>query len=141
MLPHRRLAGETARRGLLEGAIGLSSSYSSIASPTDLEQGLTTGFPVRHLGRHLFARHLARGVSYGLLVKALGLFLLGTARRPDPLAIRSVVGLEEGLEEVQRDGQDDGGVLLRGDLAHRLEEPELQCRRALEPVRRLPEAL
>jgi hypothetical protein len=32
-------------------------------------------------------------------------------------------------------------VLLVGDLAHRLEEPQLQSRRALEPVRRLPQPL
>src|SRR5829696_3882329 len=50
-------------------------------------------------------------------------------------------GLEVGLEEVQRDGQDDGRVLLRGDLSHGLEEPQLQGCGALEPVRCLPEAL
>src|SRR5215211_77131 len=50
-------------------------------------------------------------------------------------------GVQVGLEEVQRDGQDDGRVLLCGDLAHRLEEPQLQCRRALQPIRCLPQAL
>ena len=51
---------------------------------------LTVGFPVGHLGRNLLARHLARGVSDGLLVQALclplGLFLLLAPRSPDPLA-------------------------------------------------------
>src|SRR5829696_658033 len=50
-------------------------------------------------------------------------------------------GVQVGFEEVQRDGQDDGRVLLRGDLSHGLEEPQLQGCGALEPVRRLPEAL
>src|SRR5829696_3633128 len=49
-------------------------------------------------------------------------------------------GLEVGLEEVQRDGQDDGRVLLRGDLSHGLEEPQLQGCGALEPIGCLPEA-
>jgi hypothetical protein len=43
------------------------------------------GFPVRHRGRNLLARHLECGLSYGLLVEALGLFLLLAARRPDSL--------------------------------------------------------
>jgi hypothetical protein len=47
----------------------------------------------------------------------------------------------KGPEEVQGNGQDDGGVLVDGDLAHRLKEPQLQRRRALEPVGGLPEAL
>src|SRR5215212_9984029 len=104
---------------------------------------LTFGFPVWHLAFNLLARHLSRSVSNGLLIQALGLFLLLAARRPDSLAIGggSVLGLKERLEEVKRYGQDDGGVLLRGDLAHRLKEPELQRRRALESIGGLPEAL
>ena len=43
--------------------------------PASLESQLTVGFPVRHLGRNLLARHLARDVSHGLLVEALGLLL------------------------------------------------------------------
>src|SRR5215212_8358887 len=87
---------------------------------------LTVGFTVWHLGRNLLARHLACGLSYGLLVEALGLFLLLVARRPDSLPIGSVLGLEERPEEVYRDGQDDSRVLLTRDLAHRLKQPELQ---------------
>src|SRR5215203_3719518 len=104
---------------------------------------LAVGFPVWHLGRDLLARHLAPSVSYGLLVEALGLFLLLAPRRPDFLAVGGcpVLGLEEGLEEVYGHRQDDGGVLVYRYLPHRLEEPELQRRRALQPVRGLPEAL
>src|SRR5215211_3935266 len=69
---------------------------------------LTIGFPVWHLGRNLLARYLAPSVSYGLLVEALGLFLLLEARRPDSLPIGSVLALKERPEEVYRDGQDDG---------------------------------
>ena len=48
---------------------------------------LTVGFAVRHLRRNLLTRHLACGLSYGLLVEALGLFLLLEARRPYFLAV------------------------------------------------------
>src|SRR5215217_6057467 len=105
---------------------------------------LAVGFPIWHLGRNLLARHLAPGLSYGLLVEALGFFLLLQARRPDFLAVGgggSVLGLEERLEEVYRDGQDDGGVLVYCDLSHSLKEPKLQSSRALQTVRCLPEAL
>src|SRR5215218_6485072 len=105
---------------------------------------LAVGFPVWHLSRNLLARHLAPGLSYGLLVEALGLFLLLEARRPYFLAVGgggSVLGLEERLEEVYGNGQDDGGVLVYCYLPHRLKQPELQRRRALEPVSGLPEAL
>src|ERR687897_1206471 len=98
----------TARRGLLVGARVLNGSYSSIASLSDLEQGLTTSSSIWHFGRYLLARHLARSVSHGLLVEALGLFLLLAPYRPDFLAIGggSVLGLKEGLEEVYGYGQD-----------------------------------
>src|SRR3954447_12324359 len=106
---------------------------------------LRVGFPVWdllwHLGRYRLARHLTRSVPHGLLVEALRLFLLLAARRPDSLAVGSVLGLEEGLEEVYGNRQDDGGVLLTGDLAHRLKQPQLQGRRALPPICGLPEAL
>src|SRR5215204_5989612 len=104
---------------------------------------LAVGFPVWHLGRDLLARHLAPGLSYGLLVEALGFFLLLEARRPDFLAVGggSVLGLEERLEEVYGNRQDDGGVLVYCYLPHRLKQPELQCCRALQTVRCLPEAL
>src|SRR5919107_413938 len=102
----------TARRGLLAGAESLNSSYSSIASLSEVEQGLTTSFSVWHFGRDLLARHLAPSVSNSLLVEALGLLLLLEARRPDFLAVGggggSVLGLQERLEEIYGDGQDDG---------------------------------
>src|ERR687897_2957790 len=95
----------TARRGLLVGARVLNGSYSSIASLSEVEQGLTTSFSVWHFGRYLLARHLAPSVSYGLLVEALGLLLLLAPCRPNFLAVGggSVLGLEEGLEEVYGD--------------------------------------
>src|SRR5215213_7910130 len=110
---------------------------------SSFERELTVGFPVWHLGRNRLARHLACGLSYGLLVEALGFFLLLQARRPYFLAIGggSVLGLQERLEEVYGDGQDDGGVLVDRDLPHRLKQPELQRRRALQTVCCLPEAL
>src|SRR5215203_139791 len=113
---------------------------------SSFESRLTVSFPVWHLAFNLLARHLAPGLSNGLLVEALSFFLLLQARRPDFLAVGgggggSVLGLEERLEEVYGDGQDDGRVLLRGDLAHRLKEPKLQSSRALQTVRGLPETL
>src|ERR687897_719950 len=118
----------TARRGLLVGARILNGSYSSIASLSDLEQGLTTSSSIWHFGRYLLARHLAPSVSHGLLVEALGLLLLLEARRPDFLAVggSSVLGLQERLEEVYGNGQDDGGVLVDCYLPHSLKQPELQ---------------
>src|SRR5215216_2684369 len=114
-----------------------------MASLSRLESRLTVGFPVWHLGRNLLARHLARGLSYGLLVESLGFFLLLDARRPHFLAVGggTVLGLEERLEEVYGDRQDDCGVLVYCDLPHRLKEPQLQRRRALQTVCCLPEAL
>src|SRR5215203_153772 len=120
----------------------MKRSYSSsLISPSNLETRLTAGFPVWHLAFNLLARDLAPSVSYGLLVEALGLFLLLEARRPHSLPIGSVLGLKEWPEEVYRDGQDDGRVLLACDLSHRLKQPQLEGRRALEPVGSLPEAL
>src|SRR5215203_5254672 len=116
-------------------------------SPDEIQRRLTVGFPVWHLvwhlGRYRLARHLARSVSYGLLIQLLGLLLLLAARGPDSLPVGggAVLGLQEWLEEVKRYGQDDGRVLLRGDLAHRLKEPQLQSRRTLESIGGLPEAL
>src|SRR5215203_5040389 len=113
----------------------MKRSYSSsLISPSNLETRLTAGFPVWHLAFNLLARDLAPSVSYGLLVEALGLFLLLQARRPHSLPIGSVLGLEEWLEEIYWDGQDYGRVLLACDLAHRLKQPELQSRRALQTV-------
>src|SRR5215218_9031767 len=133
----------TARRGLLVGARVLNGSYSSIASLSDLEQGLTTSLSIWHFGRDLLARHLARSVSHGLLVQPLCLFLLLAPCRPDFLAVGGgpVLGLEEGLEEVYGHGQDDRGVLVDRDLPHRLKQPQLQRCRALQTVCSLPEAL
>src|SRR5215208_4276701 len=114
---------------------------SSLSSLSSCEMELPVGFPVGHLGRNLLARHLAPSVSNGLLIQPPGLSLLLAACRPDSLPIGSVLGLQERPEEVKGYGQDDGGVLLRSDLAHRLKQPELQRRRALQTVGGLPEAL
>jgi hypothetical protein len=73
-------------------------------------RGLTVGFPVRHLGRNLLARHLARDVSHGLLIKPLGLlfFLLPLPLRPSLVVAAGAVGLVQvGPEEVYGDGEDD----------------------------------
>src|SRR5215212_7133762 len=121
----------------------MNRSLLAYFSTSSLESCLAVGFSVWHLGRNLVARYLACGLSYGLLVEALGFFLLLEACRPDFLAVGggSVLRLEERLEEVKGYGQDDGRVLLRGDLAHRLKEPQLEGRRALQTVGSLPEAL
>src|SRR5918995_2894111 len=108
---------------------------------SSFEMELTVSFPVWHLGRNLLARHLALGLSYGLLVEALGFFLLLEAGCSDPLPIGSVLGLQERLEEVYGNRQDDGGVLVDRDLPHRLKQPKLQRRGALQSVCCLPEAL
>ena len=86
----------------------MNRSLLAYFSTSSLESCLAVGFPVWHLGRHLLARDLAPSLSYGLLVEALGLFLLLQARRPDSLPIGSVLALKEWPEEVYRDGQDDG---------------------------------
>src|SRR5215208_5499579 len=119
----------------------MNRSLLAYFSTSSLERCLAVGFSVWHLAWHFLARYLAPSLSYGLLVEALGLFLLLQARRPHSLPIGSVLGLEEWPEEIYWDGQDDGGVLLACDLPHRLKEPKLQRRRALEPVGSLPEAL
>src|SRR5215217_3546234 len=117
----------------------MNRSLLAYFSTSSLERCLTVGFSVWHLAWHILARDLAPSLSYGLLVEAFGLLLL--ARRPDSLPIGSVLALKEWPEEVYRDGQDDGRVLLAGDLAHRLKQPQLEGRRALEPVGSLPQAL
>src|SRR5215216_4502342 len=119
----------------------MNRSLLAYFSTSSLERCLTVSFSVWHLAWHFLARDLAPSVSYGLLVKALGLFLLLQARRPDSLPIGSVLALKEWPEEVYWDGQDDSRVLLACDLAHRLKQPQLEGRRALEPVGSLPEAL
>src|SRR5215216_3818500 len=99
----------------------MKRSYSSsLISPSNLETRLTAGFPVWHLSRNLLARDLAPSVSYGLLIQLLGLFLLLAPRCPDSLPVGSILALKEWPEEVYGDRQDDGRVLLAGDLAHRL---------------------
>src|SRR5687768_6931898 len=100
---------------------------------------LRVGFPVWHLCRNLLARHLARGLADGLLVEALGLLVLEPCS-PGHLARGTILGLQKGPEEVYRDGQYYGGVLLGGDLTHRLEKPQLEGRRALQALGGLPEA-
>src|SRR5215213_1649707 len=119
----------------------MNRSLLAYFSTSSLERCLTVGFSVWHLGGHFLARYLACGLSYGLLVAAFGLFLLLEARRPDSLPVGSVLRLQEWLKEVKGYGQDDGRVLLRGDLPHRLKQPQLQGRRALQTVCGLPEAL
>ena len=91
-LPDQHIGGEfrrTAETPELDG-VGCSAA----------EADLPVGFPVWHLAAHRLARHLARGVSDGLFVEALGLplgfSLLLAPRRPDPLAVRSVLGLQVG---------------------------------------------
>src|SRR5215211_20642 len=139
--PSRRRAPTSS---LWEASRTSLQNCSSLASPDEIQRRLTVAFPVWrlvwHLGRHRLARHLACGVSYCLLVEALGLFLLFAPCCPDPLAVGggAVLGLEERLEEVNRNRQDDGRVLLAGDLTHRLEQPKLQRRRALQTVCGLP---
>src|SRR5215218_5738786 len=118
----------------------MNRSLLAYFSTSSLERCLTGGFSVWHLALNLLARDLACGLSYGFLVEAFGIFLL-EARRPDSLPIGSVLALKEWPEEVYRDGQDDGGVLLACDLAHRLKQPKLQGRRALQTVGSLPQAL
>src|SRR5215218_10241192 len=117
-----------------------------MASSDEMQRQLTVGFPVWHLvwhlGRYCLARHLVFSLSDGLLVEALGLFLLLDACRPDSLTVRGTVcGLHEGSDQVYGNGQDYGRVLLACDLAHRLKQPQLQRCRALQPVCRLPESL
>src|SRR5215203_381029 len=112
----------------------MNRSLLAYFSTSSLVRCLTVGFSVWHLGRNLLARHLACGLSYGLLVEALGPYFLAVGGG-------SVLGLQERLEEVKGYGQDDGRVLLRGDLAHSLKQPQLQSRRALQSVGGLPEAL
>src|SRR5215203_4252311 len=146
MLQCYRCVGYCGTSPLWEASRSSLPNSSSMASPCEIQRRLTVRFPVWrlvwHLGRYRLAGHLARGVSYGLLVEALGLFLLLAPCRPDSLAIGgSVLGLEERLEEVYGDGQDDGGVLIDGDLPHRLKQPQLQRCRALQPISGLPETL
>src|SRR5215203_7053968 len=105
------------QRALWEASRSNPPNSSSMGSPSIFQRRLTAGFPVWHLGRNILARDLAPSVSYGLLIQLLGLFLLLAPRRPDSLAVGgSVLGLQEGFEEVKGYGQDDGRVLLRGDL-------------------------
>jgi hypothetical protein len=75
------------------GSLGTILSSSMPYAPSR-ERCLTVGFSVRHLGGHLLARHLVRGVPEGLLVEALCLFFLAPCR-PDFFAVRgdSVGGL------------------------------------------------
>src|SRR5215203_6129127 len=148
MLQCYRCVGYCGTSPLWEASRSNLPNSSSMASPDEIQRRLTVGFPVWrlvwHLGRYRLARHLARGISYGLLVEALGLFLLLAPCRPDSLPVGrggSVLRLQERLEEVYRDGQDDGGVLVYCDLSHSLKEPKLQSSRALQTVRCLPEAL
>src|SRR5829696_7153431 len=90
-------------------------------------RGLTVGFPVRHLSTNLLARHLATDVPHSLLIEPLCLLLPSLAPRRRPAGLvpvtRAIRALQVGPQQVQRDGQDDGGVMLACDLAHRLEEP------------------
>src|SRR5215211_2720522 len=120
-----------------------SSPHIFLSSPQ--WGSLRVGFPLRHLARDLLTRHLARDLSQGFLVAPLGLPLLFPSLffallRRSPVPVGRGVG-EVGPEEVHGNREDDGGVLVDGDLSHSLEEPQLQSRRALETVRSLPQAL
>src|SRR5215213_9252957 len=57
-----------------------------------------------------------------------------------PVALRDAL-LDKGTEQVQRNGQHDRRVLLGSDLGHGLEQPELDGRRAIQPVGGLSEPL
>ena len=62
-------------------------------------------------------------VSYGFFVESFGIFFLAVGGMVG--SIGPVLRLQERLEEIYGDGQDDGGVLVDGYLAHRLEQPQL----------------
>src|SRR5215203_1750308 len=87
---------------------------------------------------------LAAGLSHGLLVEALGLPLLAAPSCPRLLGV-TVAGAVRAskirAQQIYGDRQDDRGVVLRGDLCQRLEEPELQRCRALEPLGSVVQAL
>src|SRR4028118_422988 len=103
---------------------------SPMASLSSFMRRLLIGFPVWHLAAHFPARHLARGVSDGLLVELLGLpprpllsgppaALLGLPGLPlalllfpapgrlPPLAVGPVLGLQKGAEQIYGYGQHD----------------------------------
>src|SRR5215204_6120192 len=88
---------------------------------------------------------LAAGLSHGLFVETLGLLFLPTAPRRPRLAGLFVAGAVRsskiGAQQIYRDRKDHRGVVLRGDLGQRLEEPELQRCRALEPLGSVVQAL
>src|SRR5215213_10014242 len=87
---------------------------------------------------------LAAGLSHGLLVEALGFLFFPESRRPC-LTSLSVAGavrpFKIGTEQIYRNRQDHGGVVLRRDLRQRLEEPELKRRGTLEPLGGVVQAL
>src|SRR5215217_1859896 len=90
-------------------------------------------------------RRLHKGPLRLADARALLLFLPGALllRTPDqfikqrghdlPVALRDAP-LDKGTEQVQRNGQHDRRVLLRGDLGHGLEKSELDGRRAIQFV-------
>src|SRR5215207_513099 len=87
---------------------------------------------------------LAGGLSHSLLVEALGFPFFPESCRSclTRLSVaRAVRDPQVGAEEIYRDRQDDRGAFLRGDLGQRLEEPELQRCRALEPFGSVVQAL
>src|SRR4028118_1422858 len=85
---------------------------SPMASLSSFMRRLLVGFPVWHLAAHFPARHLASGVSDGLLVESLGLplglLLFLAPGRLHPLAVGPVLGLQKGAEQIYGYGQHDG---------------------------------
>src|SRR5215208_907700 len=88
----------------------------------------------------LWSAHTARlgcgalrfGILYALTPRYAG-FVTTVAR--------SGAHLQERPQQLYRQREDYGGVLLGGDLGHRLEEPELDGRRRVQTVVCLPKAL
>src|SRR5215218_11492854 len=108
----------------------MNRSLLAYFSTSSLERYLTVGFSaVWHLGRNLLARYLACGVSYGLLVEALGLLFLLALCHPAPLFRRPIPRFHEWSDQVYGDRQDDRGVLVYCNLPHRLKQTKLQSSR------------
>src|SRR5215212_9221969 len=84
-------------------------------------------------------RRLGRDVADDFIVKLLGFFSLVPGGAGGPVG--AVCGLHEGSDQVYGYRQDYGRVLLRGYLAHRLKQPQLEGRRTFKPVGGLPESL
>ena len=122
----QRLEQETRERERVEQELRVARSIQQASLPEEvptLEGWQITPYyrPAWEVGGDFYDFFELSNGHLGLLVKALGLSLLLAARHPDSLAVGGpVLGLQEWLKEVKGYGQDDGRVLLRGDLSHRL---------------------